>query len=105
MGNASSCFHVAKLARDRESTEESRKLAMQIPFQIMVVASFAISLFVPIIAIFLMPIQINQLLFLLVGQLMTANACLNLAKFVRDRLEVRQIEARLAVSVDGSDPA
>lgn len=91
--NVTSCFHAAKLVRDRAQACEAQKLRNQKPFQIMVAASFLISFVLPLVAICLMPLQTNHFLFLLVGQLMSTNTALNLAKLVRDRLEVQQLRA------------
>lgn len=93
--NATSCFHLAKLVRDRDQPEEIKRLQGQIAFQLMTAGSFAISLLVPLAAVCVMPLAGHQCLFLFVGQLMTANAAMNLAKLVRDRLEVRRLRAKI----------
>merc|ERR1712187_668254 len=82
-----------------------RELKSQVPFMMMVVSSFSVSLVVPVVAICLMPLEIQQRLFLLVGQLMTSNTCLNLAKMVRDLNEQRALSARLPAAVDLEAPA
>merc|ERR1712224_605442 len=93
--NAVSCFHIAKLVRDRASPTKKQELMKQTAFQVMVVLSFALSLLVEIVALIVMPLEAHQRLFLCVGQLMTANTALNLAKLVRDRFEIRTLQQSL----------
>merc|ERR1712187_1048956 len=93
--NAISCFHMAKLVRDRAIQAKARELAQQLPFQVMVVISFIGSLIIPVLALFVMPLKLEQRFFLCVGYLMTANSALNLAKLVRDNLEKKLIQQGL----------
>jgi len=102
--NATAGFHIAKLLRDLRDKEKARELRAQTAFMLMVVSSFAISLIVPVVGICIMPLQIEQRLFLLVGQLMTSNTCLNLAKMVRDLMEQKALVSRLPVEVDSEEP-
>lgn len=97
--NATAGFHIAKLLRDLKVKEKARELRAQTAFVVMVISSFAISLFAPVVGICIMPLQIEQRLFLLVGQLMTSNTCLNLAKMVRDVMEQKVLISRLPVEV------
>jgi hypothetical protein len=90
--NAVSCFHVAKLVRDRANPAKNKELAQQFAFQGMVVSSFVLSLSVELVALMVMPLEAQQRFFLCAGQLMTANTALNLAKLVRDGLEVRALQ-------------
>jgi hypothetical protein len=90
--NAISCFHLAKLVRDKANKAKAKELAQQLPFQVMVVASWLVSTVVPGISLFLMPLKSEQRCFLGVGFLMTMNSALNLAKLVRDNLEVKNIK-------------
>lgn len=103
--NVSAGFHMAKLLRDLKDQEKARELRSQTAFIFMVVASFVISLLVPVVGICVMPLEIEQRLFLLVGQLMTSNTCLNLAKMVRDMIEQKKLLKRLPISEDIEAPA
>lgn len=96
--NMTSCFHMAKLVRDLQHAEKALELKRQLPFQVLVIASFAVSLLVPLGAVLVMPLRFEQRTFLLVGQLMTANVSLNLAKLVRDRLERDTLAKSLPVA-------
>merc|ERR1711953_1550787 len=98
--NATAGFHIAKLFRDLKDTVKARELQSQTAFMLMVVSSFVVSLLVPVVAICVMPLEIQQRLFLLVGQLMTSNTCLNLAKMVRDLNEQRTLNEQLPATVD-----
>merc|ERR1712194_911356 len=102
--NASAGFHLAKLVRDLNDQEKAHQLRTQAAFKSMVVISFALSLIVPLVAICLMPLETQQRLFLLVGQLMTSNTSLNLAKMVRDLVEQRTLLARLLVADEVEAP-
>merc|ERR1719235_2160274 len=93
--NASSCFHMAKLVRDRNDLTKLVELQKQLPFQAMVVASFALSLAIPIVSICMMNLEPEQTLFLLVGQFMTTNTTLNVAKTVRDKQEMQKLREEL----------
>lgn len=95
--HATAGFHMAKLLRDLKNKEKARELQSQFAFMFMVVSSFLVSLVVPIVAICVMPLEIEQRLFLLVGQLMTSNTCLNLAKMVRDIIEQKTLIDQLPV--------
>merc|ERR1712151_1093608 len=103
--NATAGFHIAKLFRDLKDSVKARELRSQVAFMLMVVSSFAVSLIVPVVAICMMPLEIQQRLFLLVGQLMTSNTCLNLAKMVRDLIEQKALMVRLPVAADLDAPA
>lgn len=103
--NATAGFHIAKLLRDLKDTVKARELRSQVAFMLMVVSSFTVSLIVPVVAICVMPLEIQQRLFLLVGQLMTSNTCLNLAKMVRDLNEQRALNERLPAAADLEAPA
>jgi len=93
--HASSCFHMAKLVRDRNDSIKMVELSKQIPYQAMVVASFLLSWLIPLAGVCSMGLDEKQLLFQLTGQLMTTNTTLNLAKVVRDRLEMSKLREDL----------
>jgi len=93
--HANSCFHMAKLVRDRNDPAKLEELSKQGPFQVMVIGSFLISWLIPLVGACLMSLGREQLLFQLTGQLMTTNTTLNLAKVVRDRLEIRKLREEL----------
>jgi hypothetical protein len=94
--HANSCFHMAKLVRDRGDPVKSAELQKQLPFQAMVIASFVISLMVPLVSICMMNLEAEKTLFLLVGQLMTTNTTLNVAKTVRDKQEMQKLHEQLS---------
>lgn len=93
--HANSCFHMAKLVRDRQDHVKLVELSKQVPFQVMVIASFLLSWLIPLVGACVMGLGREQLLFQLTGQLMTTNTTLNLAKVVRDRLEIRKVREDL----------
>merc|ERR1712217_824499 len=103
--NASAGFHLAKLARDLNDKKKAQELRTQAAFKSMVLISFALSLIVPLVAICLMPLEPQQRLFLLVGQLMTSNTSLNLAKMVRDLVEQKSLLAGLLAADEVESPA
>lgn len=94
--HASSCFHMAKLVRDRNDDIKVLELSKQVPYQIMVVTSFLLSWGVPLVGVCAMGLSREQLLFQLTGQFMTTNTTLNLAKVVRDRLEMTKLRESLS---------
>merc|ERR1711924_51876 len=83
--HASSCFHMAKLGRARNDEFKLMELSKQVPYQIMVIASFLLSWLLPLVGVCMMGLDKEQLLFQLTGQLMTTNTTLSLAKVVRDK--------------------
>lgn len=93
--HASSCFHMAKLVRDRNDEFKSIELSKQVPYQIMVIASFLLSWLIPLVGACVMGLGQEQLLFQLTGQLMTTNTTLNLAKVVRDKQEMFKLREDL----------
>jgi len=93
--HASSCFHMAKLVRDRQDELKVMELSKQVPFQIMVIVSFLLSWLVPLVGTCMMGLGQEQLLFQITGQLMTTNTTLNLAKVVRDKQEMRKLREDL----------
>jgi len=95
--SAISCFHMAKLVRDRGDPAKCAELRKQIPFQAMVAGSFALSILIPLVSICAMNLPNEQLLFLLVGQLMTLNTTLNVAKTVRDKQEMQNLREKMSV--------
>lgn len=94
--SVTSCFHMAKLVRDRADSAKYADLQKQLPYQAMIVASFAASLLIPLVAIFSMNLEKEKMLFLLVGLLMTVNTTLNVAKTVRDKQEMVKLRENLA---------
>jgi hypothetical protein len=93
--HASSCFHMAKLVRDRHDGAKLLELSKQVPYQIMVVVSFLLSWVAPLAGVCAMGLSREQLLFQLCGQFMTTNTTLNLAKVVRDRHEMTKLREAL----------
>jgi len=89
---------MAKLVRDRSDPIKNEEMQKQLPFQAMVVGSFALSILIPLVSVCLMNLSNEQLLFLLVGQLMTSNTTLNVAKTVRDKQEMQKLREQLSVS-------
>merc|ERR1712134_246481 len=55
--SVTSCFHMAKLVRDRADPAKYADLQKQLPYQAMIVASFAASLLIPLVAIFSMNLE------------------------------------------------
>jgi len=88
---------MAKLVRDRGDPAKCAELRKQIPFQAMVAGSFALSILIPLVSICAMNLPNEQLLFLLVGQLMTLNTTLNVAKTVRDKQEMQNLREKMSV--------
>eukprot|EP00746_Dinoflagellata_sp_MGD_P074038 gnl/MRDRNA2_/MRDRNA2_29961_c0_seq1.p1 gnl/MRDRNA2_/MRDRNA2_29961_c0~~gnl/MRDRNA2_/MRDRNA2_29961_c0_seq1.p1 ORF type:complete len:366 (+),score=54.62 gnl/MRDRNA2_/MRDRNA2_29961_c0_seq1:86-1183(+) len=93
--HASSCFHMAKLVRDRNDEFKAMELSKQVPYQIMVIVSFLLSWLIPLVGVCMMGLSQEQLLFQLTGQLMTTNTTLNLAKVVRDKHEMLKLRGDL----------
>lgn len=93
--NASACFHMAKLARDRAIPQKRQELGKQIPFQLMVALSFVVSLVVPLIGLLTMPLEPKQRAVLILGFLMCASSTMHLAKLVRDKQELALLNERL----------
>lgn len=94
--HANSCFHMAKLVRDRADPAKLEDLQKNLPFQAMVVVSFGLSFMIPVGAICAMGLEAEQTLFLLVGQFMTMNTTLNVAKTVRDKQEMEKLRDQLS---------
>merc|ERR1711972_901688 len=91
-----SSFHLAKLVRDRGDPIKRKELQNQIPYQLLIVGSSALSAAALVVGTFLMPLALQHRLFLLVGTGFTISAAFFLAKQVRDRQEVailRQLAA------------
>jgi len=105
--NASACFHMAKLARDRANPQKKLELSKQIPFQLMVTVSFVVSIVVPLVGLVVMPLTPEQRAFLIVGFLMCASSTMHLAKLVRDRQELVLLNEKLpdpAAGPNGMNP-
>merc|ERR1712187_453791 len=64
-------------------------------FIFFVVFSFVLALLIPIVAICVTPLQIQERLFLLVGQLMTSSTMLGLTKQYRDISDQEALKLRI----------
>jgi len=86
-----SCFHLAKLVRDRADPEKAKELRQQLPFQFLVVLSSILSFAILVAGICFMPLDTPKKFYLVVGSgFMLSTACF-LAKHVRDRLEHQEL--------------
>lgn len=82
-----SCFHFAKLVRDREDPIEQMKLAKNPAFQFLTIVSFLVSVAITAAGCLFVEAQTEQTMFLFTGFVFSVTSALALAKLVRDRIE------------------
>jgi hypothetical protein len=89
-----SCFHFAKLVRDREDPIESKKLAKNPAFQFLTVVSFVGSIAITGAGCVFLEAKTEQNMFLFTGFIYAVTSALALAKLVRDGIESATLLAR-----------
>jgi hypothetical protein len=87
-----SSFHLAKLVRDRADPLRAKELRLQLPFQVLVVASSISSFAVLLGGIVSMPLSTPKKVFLVVGSGFMLTTAFFLAKHVRDHFELGRID-------------
>jgi len=92
--NATAGFHFGKLLRDLKGNI-SQEMQSQGAYIVFVGFCFILAVVIPIVAICVMPLQIQERLFLLVGQLMTSSTMLSLTKVLRDLSEQEALKVQI----------
>jgi hypothetical protein len=82
-----SCFHFAKLVRDRNDPIEKLKLAKNPAFQFLTVVSFVASVGMTLVGCFMFEARNEQTMFVFAGFSYAVTSSLALAKLVRDKIE------------------